>query len=62
MTEQRIITLDLAAADRNWRPDPFPGSECAFERGCTCPVHQPWPGALAFAAGCPIHELEPVPH
>lgn len=51
------VTLTLPREDKNWRPDPFPGSDEAFKLGCSCPANQPWPGALIFAANCPVHEL-----
>lgn len=53
-----VIRCDLPDEAKDWRPDPFPGSEVAFNRGCTCPQCQPWPGQLLFDTECPIHELE----
>lgn len=53
------VTCRLGAESAFWRPDPFPGSPAARERGCQCPADQPWPGALAFELHCPIpaHQL-----
>lgn len=55
-----IVVCELPADQRDFRPDPFPGSETAFKQGCTCPQAQPGPGKLAFETECPIHELERV--
>lgn len=61
MSERRtVITCELPADQRDWRPDPFPGCDTAIGAGCTCPILQPWPGALNFATDCPVHELEHV--
>lgn len=57
-SDQTIITCALPRGHENWRPDPFPGSDVAAARGCTCPVDQPWPGSLAFADDCPVHQIE----
>lgn len=56
--EPQHVTCALPPESREWRPDPFPGSEKAFLAGCTCPQCQPWPGALIFSTDCPVHELE----
>lgn len=53
-----LVTCTLPPGQEHWRPDPFPGSEQAFQQGCTCPVMQPWPGKLTFSLECPVHELE----
>jgi len=53
-----FITASLPAGQERWRPDPFPGSEPAFLKGCTCPELQPWPGQLRFNMACPVHQLE----
>ena len=42
---------------RQFGPMGFPGSEEAFEQGCTCPQNQPWPGLFNFASDCPVHEV-----
>ena len=42
--------------------NPFPASDAAIARGCTCPVQRSWPDALTFALDCPVHELEKVPN
>lgn len=55
--EVAIYIVSLPRGQENLRPDPFPGSDKAFDQGCTCPISQPWPGQLAFAEGCPIHQL-----
>lgn len=52
-----VIIVDLPAGFERWRPDPFPGSGEAKAMGCACPTSQPWPGALAFASNCRVHEL-----
>lgn len=57
MPNPKFITCRLSAEDANYRPPEFPGSEEAFEKGCTCPQLQPWPGALKFSTDCPIHGL-----
>lgn len=41
--------------------DPFPGSEAAIARGCTCPIQRRWPHSLHFALDCPVHELQRAP-
>lgn len=53
-----VVVCELPEGQERWRPDPFPGSDAAIERGCVCPLHQPWPGKLAFSTRCPVHELE----
>lgn len=52
------VVCKLPAGHENWRPDPFPGSEEAEDKGCICPSWQPWPGELFFDDKCPVHELE----
>lgn len=54
------VVCKLPTGQENWKPDLFPGSDEAFERGCTCPLFQPWPGELFFDTECPIHELEKI--
>lgn len=54
----KVYRVSLGRGDENWRPELFPGSDDAFEAGCTCPVEQPWPGGFAFAFDCPLHQLE----
>ena len=56
--ERLLITVELPSDQETWRPDPFPGSDEAFDKGCTCPQAQPWPGHLILASDCPIHEME----
>lgn len=51
------VVCTLPEGSKDWRPDPFPGSDEAFERGCTCPQFQPWPGQLLFDPECPAHVL-----
>lgn len=51
------VTLDLPEGSKDWRPDLFPGSDEAFECGCTCPQFQPWPGRLLFDPECPAHVI-----
>jgi hypothetical protein len=41
---------------------PFPGSEVAIAKGCTCPTQRDWPHTLKFSLDCPVHELEKTPH
>jgi hypothetical protein len=53
-----IITCALPLERRRYRPDPFPGSEDAWEEGCTCPLQTRWPGFLQFSSDCPVHALE----
>jgi hypothetical protein len=53
-----IVVCSLPRGMENWRPDPFPGSDAAHDKGCTCPVMQPWPGRIAFDHDCPVHELD----
>lgn len=53
-----VITCTLPKGSEEWRPDPFPGTDEAISLGCKCPPQQPWPGALAFADDCPVHEIE----
>jgi len=60
MSDRIFMTLVLPVGSENWRPEPFPGSEEAFARGCACPLLQPWPGRLTFAMDCPVHEMEHV--
>lgn len=52
------VTCKLPLGQEDWRPELFPGSDEAVEKGCTCPERQPWPGAFQFATDCPVHELE----
>jgi len=52
-----IIICALGHGWERYRPGLFPGSEEAYEQGCTCPILQPWPGKLAFASDCPHHQL-----
>ena len=52
------VTVTLPPDQKDWRPELFPGSEEAFQQGCTCPEHQPWPGGFTFAFDCPVHEME----
>jgi hypothetical protein len=58
MDEPKTVTTQLPPGQESWRPEPFPGSDEAADDGCTCPEHQPWPGALTFSTDCPVHELE----
>ena len=56
------VVCKLPADKLDWRPELMPGSDEAFEKGCTCPSFQPcdhgYPGELFFDTECPIHELE----
>lgn len=52
--------VKLGDADKNWKPEKFPGSVEAIKEGCTCPFTQPWPGGFEFSGDCPIHQLEKV--
>jgi hypothetical protein len=54
------VRCDLPPDQRDFRPDPFPGSEDAFRSGCTCPQNQPLLGGFLFDINCPVHELEKV--
>ena len=58
MSERQVLICALPDHAYRYRPDPFPGSTEAAIEGCTCPIAQPWPGKLAFASDCPVHELE----
>jgi hypothetical protein len=56
----KVGLLRLPPDQRDFRPDPFPGSDKAYLKGCTCPAIQPWPGSLFIALECPVHELQRV--
>lgn len=58
MSDRSVYICKLPPGQENFRIEPFPGSDEAFERGCTCPVDQPWPGRYAFAGDCPVHVME----
>lgn len=53
-----VFSVVLPRGSEHWRPELFPGSDEATERGCLCPVSQPWPGGFRYAADCPVHELQ----
>lgn len=52
-----ILHCSLPAGHENYRPEPFPGSDEAVEKGCLCPKVQPWPGRLELDNACPVHEI-----
>lgn len=57
-SETTHVRLRVPVGTKEEAFDPFPGSESAISRGCTCPVQRRWPEELILALDCPVHELE----
>ena len=49
-----VVVCELPEGQERWRPDPFPGSDAAIERGCVCPVF-----LLSSAADTVKHNIRP---